>query len=461
MKNQFDIFFEGQKKAMEFWNNLSSQMAESVKTNGHDNKKEKEEAQDLFTEWFKKQQAFFEQAMQSGANPQQAFEKAPEQVQQWMEMQNDFAKRWVDFYRENAEKMGLKMPEFPGSYQPSTFFEEGVKNWKNWMEQGNQWASQQVLDKMPFNMRPHYTNFMETFDFMRRYWEPMQRLIQNGLFTKDMVDKYFTPDAYQKVVNQMMGFRPIGNVSELIENINQWFENYFSFAQQGAGEWGTVSDAWKEKMREYMSKGNLPFFEMAADFNNRLRDQMLPFYNIMAQGRQTEMAKLMRDLQFAYIAFVLKSAELQSKVYEAGQFALPDTLRDFYKQYKDKQEMVDYQEFFQHFVNKLENSLLETLHADDYSKLQSEVAAIGTQIKSMTDKATELMGADLPFLTKTDGDDFAKEVNALRRKVRTLEQKIADMEKALLLASKPAVAKEKEETTASGRRTASTASKKK
>lgn len=441
MSNQFDTIIEGQKKAMEFWSSLSEQMAKAFKpeaTNG----KAKDDAQSLFTEWFRKQQEFFENAVKAGQDPQKALEKAPEQMRQWMEMQTEYAQKWAKFYQDNAEKMGLKLPEFKGAFNPAGFFEEGMRNWREWMNKGNKWMSEQVYDRIPYNMRPHFTNFMESYDYLHRYWEPMQRLIQNGMYNKEMIDKYFSPEAYQKVVNQMMGFRPVGNTSELIENVNKWFETYLSYINQESGDWSSVSDTWKEKMQEYMDKGNLPFFEMATDFNNRMRDQLAPFYNIMAQGRQTEVAKLMRDIQFAYIAFILKSAELQSKVYEAGQFAMPDTVRDLYKKFKDNKDMPDYQDFFQHYVNTLEDTLLDVLHSEEYSKLQSEVAATGTSIKAMTDKIMELTYADLPFLTKSDGDDIAKEANALRQKMRKLEQKVAELEKALLLAGRPMAGKE-------------------
>lgn len=438
MSNQFDTIIEGQKKAMEFWSNLSEQVTKAFTPNG----KGSDDAESLFTEWFKKQQEFFESAMKAGQDPQKAFEKAPEQMRRWLELQNEYARRWAQFYKENAEKMGLKLPELKGVYNPADFLQEGMKNWREWMDKGNKWMSEQVLDRMPFNMRPHFTNFMESYDFLHRYWEPMQRLIQNGMYNKEMIDKYFSPEAYHRLVNQMMGFRPVGNTHELIENVNQWFERYLSYIKNESGDWASVSESWKEKMREYMGKGNLPFFEMATDFNNRMRDQLAPFYNIMAQGRQTEVAKLMRDIQFAYIAFVLKSSELQSMVYEAGQFAMPDTVRDFYKKYKDSKDMPDYEDFFQHYINTLENTLLEVLHSEEYSKLQSDVAATGTSIKAMTDKIMELTYADMPFLTKSDGDDIAKEANALRQKMRKLEQKVAELEKALLLAGKPMVAKE-------------------
>ncbi|MCO6491439.1 MAG: hypothetical protein J5I98_23680 [Phaeodactylibacter sp.] len=440
MSNQFDTIIEGQKKAMEFWSNLSEQMTKAFtpKTNG----KAEEDAQGLFAEWFKKQQEFFENAVKAGQDPQKAIEHAPEQMRRWMEMQTEYAQKWAKFYQDNAEKMGLKLPEFRGAYNPAGFFEEGMKNWREWMSKGNRWMSEQVYDKMPYSMRPHFTNFADSYDYLHRFWEPMQRLIQNGMYNKEMIDKYFSPDAYQKIVNQMMGFRPVGNTSELIENVNKWFETYFNYTNKESGEWASVSETWREKMREYMDKGNFPFFEMASDFNNRMRDQLAPFYNFMAQGRQTEVAKLMRDIQFAYIAFVLKSAELQSMVYEAGQFAMPDTVREFYKKFKDSKDMPDYQAFFQHYVNTLEDTLLNVLHSEEYSKLQNEVAVAGTSIKSMTDKIMELTYADLPFLTKSDGDDIAKEANALRQKMRKLEQKVAELEKALLLAGKPMVGKE-------------------
>ena len=457
MKNQFDLFIEGQKKAMEFWSKLSEQVVQAPPSNGNGNGKSSHQAQDVVTDWYQQQQAFFEKSMKAMADPQQAMKNAPEQMREWMDMQTSFAKQWTDFYRDNAEKMGMgmgmNMPGFAKMYQPSEFFQEGMSGWKGWMEQTNKWMSDQVLAKMPFNMRPHYQNFIETFELVHRYWEPIQRLIKNGIDNKEMVDKYFGPDAYRKVVNQMMGFRPVGNLSDAIENVNQWFEGYFSFSKEEMGDWASVSETWESKMKDYISKGNVPFFEMASEFNNRLNDQLMPFYNIMAQGRQTEVAKLMRDIQFAYTALLLKSTELQTKAYEAGQFALPDTIRDLNKQFKENPEVIDFEFFFNHYVNTLENAMLETLHSEDYSKLQFEVTSIGTRMKGMTDKVVELISTDLPFLTKSDGDDFAKEVTSLRRKIRSLEEKIALMEQNLQPAAPTTAVKAVEASSDSRRKT--------
>lgn len=97
MNNQFEAIIEGQKKAMDFWTNLSEQMT-SAFTPGSSKPAHGEE---ILTEWYKKQQAFFSDAMKI-SDPQKAFENAPDQFRNWLEMQRDFSEKWMGFYKENA-----------------------------------------------------------------------------------------------------------------------------------------------------------------------------------------------------------------------------------------------------------------------------------------------------------------------------------------------------------------------
>jgi predicted flap endonuclease-1-like 5' DNA nuclease len=282
---------------------------------------------------------------------------------------------------------------------------------------------------MPSTMQPHYTNFLEAYNYMAKFWEPINQFIRNGVTNEETLKKFFSKDSYQNIVNQIMGFRTIGNTSELIETVNSWFEKVLEFTR---GEWedfDSINQRWKEQTKDIFQTDQFSGFKVASNFNNRLRDQLIPFYNVMAQGRETEIAKYLRDLQFAYISFILKSTELQSQVYEAGQFALPDTIKKYSQEFKEQQKVPNYDDFFKKYVNELENQILKVLHSDEYSKLQSEVSATGTNMQSMSQKMMELMFVDLPFLTKSDGDDFAKENSALRKKVRTLEQRLAELEK--------------------------------
>jgi predicted flap endonuclease-1-like 5' DNA nuclease len=426
MNKQFEAVLEGQKKAMNFWADMSDQMTKTFKVNGKD--KKPKDSLEFVTDWYQKQQQLWQEAANMG-DPQKAFEQAPELFRKWAELNQSFSEEWLEYYKHNAGKMGLDMPQAPDIFS-ANYLQDGLKQWNKWVEDNAFNWRDQLMPKLPFNMQPHFSSFLKSFDGIHQYWEPISRMIQNGLVDKSIVDRYFAPDAYQQVVNQMFGFKAIGNVSDLIDNVNEWFEKAAVHTNTEWKDFTSVSESWQKKMNAY-SQEKVPFYQMANDFNQQLRDQILPFYNVAAQGRETEIAKYQRDIQFAYVSFILKTAELQSKVYEAGQFAMPDTIRAYSEEYKQTKELPEYEAFFKRYINVLEDAVLETLHSDDYSTLQSEVAATGTNIRLMSEKLMELMMSDLPFLTKTDGDDIAKENASLRRKVRNLEHRLAALEEAL------------------------------
>ncbi len=430
MKNPWDAIIENQKKVLDFWSGMSEQMAAATSSNG--NGKKTDAGNEMFSKWMEQQKTIWDQMTKSAVNPQDALAHMPDQLKQWTEMQQQFTEQYMTLYKENALKMGLPMPQMDmGAFMPNRIMEENFKNWKNWSQGGDKWMRDQMMGKLPFNMQPHYANFLEFFDDVHRYWEPFSRMIQNGIFDKEMVEKYFAREAYLKVVNQLMGFKPIGNVTELVDSVNGYFDKMLNQFGDETSKWNTVSETWRSKMGDFFSGSHVPLLQFGNDINNRLRDQLTPFFNISAQGRQTEIAKLLRDIQFGYISFILKTSELQTKVYDAGQFVLPDLLRTYYEEYQKTKETPDFQAFLHKYINELEESILTVLNADEYSKLQSEIAGLGASIKSMSDKAGELMLADLPFLTRSEGDDFAKEAAAMRKKVRSLEQRIEALENLL------------------------------
>jgi len=411
MNKQVEALFESQKQAFDYWAKMAEQFAPKSGTEAHN----------PFTDWMAKQQEFMQQAFgqsTSTPNPSDPF-------RQWMELQRQYADNWLSFVR-SAGMPGI--PAWMADTDPAKYVEEGMKQWKEWLQQGQGWANARLLENMPFNMQPHFKNFMASTELMRNYWEPITRMIENGLVDQEVVSKYFSRDAYHNFVDKVMGFKAIGNVSEMVDNINTWFDRYLSWFTQEDQQWSDLAQQWKNKVQEGWSQGHAPLFQMATDLNNSMRDQLLPFYNVMAQGRQTEIAKLTRDIQFAYVGFILKSAELQTKAYDAGQYALPDTIREFHEEYRKTKELPDFNTFLDRYINRLEDTLLEVLHSDVYSQVQSEVAKSAAQLKALNEKVLELTFEDMPFLTRTDGDDIAQETHALRTKVRQLEERLAVLE---------------------------------
>lgn len=424
MNKQFEAILEGQKQAIDFWSKMSDQYNQAFKSNG--NSKKEEPKLDFVSEWLNQQQQLWQAAMQIG-DPQKAFQEAPEQFRKWVEINQSYVENWTSFAKNNADKLGISWPGSTDFYSKNQF-EQGIKQWNTWIDQSAQALREQLMTKLPFGMQAHFNSFLKSYDGLYQYWETFIRMIQNGLIDPSIIDKYFSQQAYQKLINELMGFQPIGNVSELIDGVNRWFEKLLSAGHASQSDFSSISENWQNKMKGYWTKESIPFFQMANEFNQQLRDQLLPFYNLMAQGRAAEIARLQRDMQFGYISYILKTAELQTKVYESGQFVLPDLIRTYYKEFQNDKTLPEYEDFFKAYINKQEEVILEVLHSDAYSSLQSEVAATGTQLKYTSEKMMELAMNDLPFLTKSEGDDFAKENAALRRKIRSLEQRLTALE---------------------------------
>jgi len=425
MKSQFDTLLEGQKQAMEFWSEASKKaMGQFNEAMGVGPAKK----EDFLGSWFKAQKELWEEAMKM-PNLNETFKQSPEKLQEWAQMQTKLAQQWMEFYQENAKKMGAKMPNMNG-YSTAPFTGEMPKEWTQWMDKTNSWIKDNILAKLPFPQGFHYQNFNSLYESMAQYWEPLQRMMQHGIADWKGIETFFKPEAYQEMVGKFMGFKPVSDLSGMLEQSNHYFEQYAEWLQEYAEKPAEWKDQWMEMMKPQGGAGN-PVFQTVLSLNNTVREGLESLYNYAGQNREMEMAKLVKDIQFAYMAFILKTVDLQSKVYQAGQFALPDTIQAFYEKYQKGQELPDYEGFFNGYINVLERYMIEVLESKDYSALQSEVASAGVTVKSKLDKLVELALADFPFLMQSHADEVAQETGALRKKIRTLESRLAELEAKL------------------------------
>ena len=358
MKTQLDTFLEGQKKIWEFWTDTSQKVMQQFQESvGGQNKKasESKETASFLNPWIEAQKKLWEQTMEIG-NLKEAYQQTPEKFEQWMKLQTDAAQKWMDFYKENVTKLGVNPPKtsaFPPmdafNFMPST-----PKEWLKWMEKSQEWMQKSLLDKLPFPQGFHYQNFNDLYQGLFQYWTPLQQMMEHGIADWRGIEAFFKPDAYREMVGQFMGFKPITDLSALLKDSNQYFDYYLSFLE----DMGVETSDWQQGFTKMFSQmptdgtgTSNPIFQVILQFNETVRENMESLYNVAGQKREVEMAKLVKDIQFTYTAFILKTVDMQSKVFQASQFALPDTLKDFSQKLQKGEKLPDYQTFFYAYVN--------------------------------------------------------------------------------------------------------------
>jgi len=427
MKATMDNILEGQKKVWDFWAETSRKTAEQF--NGTFQPK-KPKAEDYLGSWFEMQKKLWEEGMRV-ANLKEIFDQDPQRLQKWANMQTEFAQQWMDFYTQNVERLGVSIPKMNGaSSTPNPFQMATPKQWTDWVEQSNKWMKDALSAKLPFPQNFHFNNFNELYNNMLQYWSPIQKMMQFDISSWNGMSNFIQPEAYQKIVGQFMGYKPGMDYSKMMEQTNELFDQYIGWLNDYTENAGQMRGQMKGFTEQMAQAGN-PFFHVVLSMNEHIQEGLESFYNVAGQTKEVEMAKTIKDIQFAYIAFLMKTVDMQSMVYRAGQFALPDAIQHFSKKYQEDKALPSYQEFFNGYVNILEGYMIEVLESDEYSKLQADVAQTGIQVKSRMDGLIELAFADFPFLMQSHSDEVAVETNALRKKVRSLEIRLAEMEARL------------------------------
>jgi hypothetical protein len=80
-----------------------------------------------------------------------------------------------------------------------------------------------------------------------------------------------------------------------------------------------------------------------------------------------------------------------------------------------------YNEFYMNWLNYLEERMIDIFKGDEFSKLQGEVLALQLDLKTNFNKGMEQMLSPYPVVLNSEIDELAKQVHALKARIRELE----------------------------------------
>ncbi|MCB0644340.1 MAG: hypothetical protein KDC44_22000 [Phaeodactylibacter sp.] len=336
----------------------------------------------------------------------------------------DAQKQWWDTWRNWSSPQAT----------PTDWMQTPNKMMEQWMQEGNAWIRKNLWDRLPFQMRPHYSNFNTLFDELKNHWEKLMPLVQYGFADPKLLDQFFSPKAYEEIFGRFMGFKAPADLQEMMTQSSKVFDKYQELLKDSDHTANLkMMDQWSKFFGSWGTTDVHPAFAALVEVSNTIGQSMDRLFQMAGETKETEIAKLLKEIQFTYTGFLLKTAELQMLVFQPARGVLVQSLKEMGAKFQESKAMPDYQDFFNLFINRLEEAMLEVLHGDTYSKLQAEVSKLGITVKAKMDAVIELVFSDLPFLMKSHADEVARENAGLRRKIRNLESRLARLEQAVNL----------------------------
>jgi polyhydroxyalkanoate synthesis regulator phasin len=412
--------FDAQKMAFEKWTDWMEKFSPTA------GKNHQEKAGEVLLDFFKEQKNLFEKAFQTAINPQKAAEAAPEFFKQWLNMQTDFGQRW-------AKSMGAPgfQPDFADAakawQQASSQAEKNMRQWEGWASSGTDWLKNNILEKLPDHMRPHFSNFTDAYSLLYDSWERLSKMMENGLYDPEIVRIYFSAKSQKNLIDKLMGFSLTDDPQALIERANQYFQTMSDAMGKGQANAQKFARDWQSAFEKSKTEGPAPFIDLAYSLNEAFRREFMPLPGTELAGGEKagKLAKMLQDIQFSYAGYVLRTSEMQARAYQAAQPALPETLQAFHEEFSKTGDLPSFEEFFKKYIDILEKHFDGVLSGEEFSRLQTEAAKAGVTVKSKISDLMELAADDAPFLKRSEGDDFARELAALHQKIRDLENQLA------------------------------------
>lgn len=387
-----------------------------------------EEQQKMLDQWMKTTQSFFQPPEKeektkknTQAKPAETLPNLPEwaeffnrSYQQWMEAQQEMQTQWW-------KNLFGPAPVVAAEWDFSRMWKESLRQWGNWIEQsGNYWPFNQIAS--PATEREWLLkSSAEWLTAWSKFWKPRNEFLEKMGLDPNMINTFLSNSAFRQAMASLFPAQAY-NWTSMMTKLDEMLDRHINFLQDIDLPFDEIASFWDRLLMRFLPAEEAPLFHVGSDLHQNLEKMVNPFYSIAGPPKVLQWWKLWQNVQFLFAAFLLKNAQLRGKILEASVAVMPETLKTLNEELEQTKEVPAPVELTRAYTNHLEAHLGKLLKSDEYSKIQSNVAEAGVALKAKIDELVELSVAGLPLITRSDEDDLARELEALRVKVRRLER---------------------------------------
>jgi hypothetical protein len=298
----------------------------------------------------------------------------------------------------NMNKAFGSMPNFLNTGETKTVFENMMKN------------------------AAMYTNL---YDMMQPFFQNMPK---TGFDTETM-KKMFDPTAYKTVIDQMFGFNPSNNLTEVFEQTSKAYSNWMQQTRQMGDTMMQAFGKERDLMEGMMPSGNSYMAEMYRNMFNSFRQSMTPFFRIAKPGNEQEQLDSLFEMQENMVNYSLKQNEMQFLIYTNAAKAWNQVQELLKNRATEGKEYNNFQEFYAEWAEVNEKIFIELFSTDQFSRLQGELLALGLDLKKGFESQMEAMFEPFPVVLKSQMDEVYKTNYELRKELRSLKKEVREMQK--------------------------------
>ena len=287
-------------------------------------------------------------------------------------------------------------------------WEESAKVWSDWINNAHNFLPFQEKKNSPMAwLQEGYAAWAET-------WMPMDRINLSGFKNP------FLQDNWRKSIFGMMESYPADQFCSMLSQYNQQLERYIEVVENIDLPIDEMAAFWEKMLEHFTPQENAPYSILSQGMSDYVEFMTFPGLGLIDFPQTIAQFKLWYTLQFHYLNYLIRNLEMRGMVLEASLAAWPEALKECTVHYENNGDAPSLMDFSNHLVNKLESQLQDLMKSDDYILVQEKIVETMVILKSHMNKVFELWAAEMPLVTQADLSDIAKEIEALRIKIRQM-----------------------------------------
>ncbi len=331
----------------------------------------------------------------------------------WAQTQEKIARKWWDAMREASWLPAQEERKAAGPSASRGGF------WKSWMSTvENFWPAMGGPEK-PLDSRLLLNMYADWLSAWYQMWSTgLKRLSEDN----PLLSRFISPDAFRNTLDSSLRLFPAENWKAVLDAGQSLLEQNVAFWNDIDLPFDEMAAFWDRMLTRFTPLEETQLFTLGAQINQYVEALFNPFFAISGSPQMIQIVKQGRIVQFHYFSFLIKNAELRGKVLEASLAVWPETFKGLLEEMEKEKTIKLDGDFYRLFVAGLEERVGKLMKSEEYTRIQNELSEIGVRLKAALDDWFELLLSGLPVLTRSDEDDIAKELEALRVKVRRLSQ---------------------------------------
>ncbi len=447
-KEMLDFWATTQNKIVENWVGSTRQLQEAAKDG-----KVMEQATDMYKNWYDNQKNIISEAVEKGKTI--SSETMPEQVNKLMEQQSSLSKKWMSTMSEMADNQ-MQMTNTNG--QPTNVQENAAQmqemmtnSYKTWLDSTTEIMneSKKMMTSNPAfkAMQPmqeafeNMTKGAKTYFDAYQMWKPFAQMTNNQNFDVQEYFKMMNMDKLQEMTKGMLAQNPsqfgFANFGQMGEQINKMMEQYRNTMTNNPmfAPYKEIFEKFSStipkmdmanfdmaKMMETMDMKNMNMInpQFGKEIYERMEKMYAPFYKLMPPSKEKETIKLFSQMQAILFDYQTKMADMNAIIGKTIKNNSEEFMTKMFEAAKDG-NVNTYNEFHMKWLNHLEENMIDIFKGDEFSKLQGEVLALQLDLKTNFNKGMEQMLSPYPVVLNSEIDELAKQVHALKARIRELE----------------------------------------